>query len=135
MSDEMKSHVRLEAGTERSFGIVFAVVFALIGLYPLLVGGGVRIWALLVAALFLSLSLFFPTVLAVPNRLWFKFGMLLGAVVAPLVMALVFFLAVLPTGLIMRLLGKDLLRQRIDRSASSYWIPRDTPVGTMRNQF
>ena len=67
--------------------------------------------------------------------MWFQFGLLLGKIVTPIIMLLVFFLTVLPTGLIMRLLGKDLLNQKIDRSSPSYWIKRDDPAGSMRNQF
>jgi len=135
MTSELESHVTLQAGTEKNFGVVFAVVFGLVGLFPLLTTGGVRVWALLIAAIFLALAYIKPEVLVVPNRWWFKFGLLLGAIVAPLVMALVFFVAVLPTGLIVRLSGKDLLRQKIDPSAKSYWITRDQPPGTMKDQF
>jgi len=74
-------------------------------------------------------------VLELPNKLWFKFGMLLGSIIAPVVMALVYFITVVPTGLIMRLLGKDLLKQKLDKNAKSYWIKRSEPIGSMKNQF
>ena len=76
-----------------------------------------------------------PKTLILPNKLWFKFGMLLGSFVAPIVMALVYFATVLPTGLIMRLLGKDLLKKRLDKNAKTYWIERSEPMGSMKNQF
>jgi len=76
-----------------------------------------------------------PQVLSLPNKLWFMFGTLLGSIVAPIVMALVYFITVLPIGLIMRLLGKDLLKQKLDKNAKSYWIERDEPIGPMKNQF
>jgi hypothetical protein len=102
-------------------------VFALIGLVPLLLGHGLRIWALVVAAVFLAAAYLAPRLLAPLNRLWFKFGLLLHHIVNPIVMALIFFGAVLPTALMVRLFGKDLLRLKRDASAKSYWIERDPP--------
>jgi len=83
----------------------------------------------------LLLAFVAPKVLTRPNRLWFKFGILLGSVIAPVVMTLVYFATVLPIGLIMRLLGKDLLKQKLDKNAKSYWIERKEPMGSMKNQF
>jgi predicted membrane metal-binding protein len=132
---ERNSHIEIQVGSERSFGLVFAFVFALIGLYPLLKDGDVHLWALVLSAVFGLLGIFAPRVLAIPNRLWFKLGMLLGAIVAPIVMALVYLLTVLPIGLCFRLLGKDLLNRKLDRDAKSYWIEREQPVGSMKDQF
>lgn len=120
---------------EKSFGVVFSIVFLIVALYPLVNSEEFRIWALIVSTVFLLLAFVVPQVLALPNKLWFKFGMLLGSIIAPIVMAIVYFLTVLPTGLIMRLLGKDLLKQKIDKNAKSYWIKRDEPMGSMKNQF
>lgn len=122
-------------GSEKGFGIIFAIVFSVIGLYPLLAGEGVRLWSLVVALVFFVLAYLAPKTLSVPNKLWFKLGMALGAIVAPIVMALVYIIAVTPTGLIVRLCGKDLLRQKLDKNAKSYWIERDQPVGSMKDQF
>lgn len=122
-------------GSNKSFGIVFAIVFLIVALYPLLNSEGLRIWALIVSAVFLLLVFIAPKTLSLPNRLWFKFGMILGSIIAPIVMALVYFITVLPTGLIMRLLGKDLLKQKLDKNAKSYWIERTEPMGSMKNQF
>ena len=94
-----------------------------------------RLWALIASVAFLLLAFIAPKTLAIPNKLWFKFGILLGSIIAPIVMALIYFLTVLPIGLIMRLLGKDLLRQKIDKNAKSYWIGRREPMGSMKNQF
>ena len=132
---EFKSHIGVKTGSERSFGVVFAIVFALIGLYPLLDGGGIRLWAIVVAVALLALAFLAPKTLSLPNRLWFRLGMALGAIVAPIVMILVYVVAVVPVGLVMRLVGKDPLRQKLDTKAKSYWIAREQPVGTMRNQF
>ena len=135
--DDLKGHVEVEVGSERGFGLVFATVFAIIALWPLLSGGGVRFWSLAIGGIFLVAAFAFPQVLRPLNRLWFKFGMLLGAIIAPIVMALMFFLVITPIGLILRLFGKDLLRQRLDGDEQSYWIMRDDTAGsgTMRDQF
>jgi hypothetical protein len=119
----------------KSFGIVFSIVFLIVALYPLISSEGLHIWALTVSAIFLLLAYVAPKVLSIPNKLWFKFGVLLGSIIAPLVMALVYFVTVLPTGLIMRLLGKDLLKLNLDKNAKSYWIERKEPIGSMKNQF
>ena len=81
------------------------------------------------------LSYLAPKKLSVPNKLWFKLGLALGAVVAPVIMALVYFTTVVPIGLIMRLMGKDMLRQKLDKNIKSYWINRDQPMRPMKNQF
>jgi hypothetical protein len=121
--------------TEKSFGIVFSIVFLIVALYPLIDSEGLRIWALIISAIFLLLAFIAPNTLSLPSKLWFKIGILLGSIIAPIVMAFVYFLTVLPTGLIMRLLGKDLLKQKLDKNAKSYWIKRSEPMGSMKNQF
>jgi len=132
---ESTGHIPTEQSSPKSFGIVFSIVFLIVALYPLANSEDLRIWALIVSAIFLLLAFVAPNVLSLPNKLWFKFGILLGSIIAPIVMALVYFLTVLPMGLVMRLLGKDLLRQKIDKNAKSYWIDRTEPVGSMKNQF
>ena len=132
---EFDQHIGTEASSEKSFGVVFAAVFILIALYPLLDGGDPHLWAVGIALLFVVAAYLTPSLLAQPNRLWFKLGMALGAVVAPIVMGLVYFTTVVPVGLIMRLMGKDLLQKKMDADAKSYWIERKQPVGTMKNQF
>lgn len=128
----------VKAGSERAFGLVFAAVFILVGLWPLISAGGVRVWALAVAALFAAAAVFAPGILKPLNRVWFLFGKLLHAIVNPLVMALLFFVTVTPIALLMRVAGKDPLRLKFDRAAKSYWIER-TPPGpepdSMRRQF
>lgn len=129
-------HHTEKVGSERSFGLVFAVVFGVIGLWPLIGGHSVRIWSLAIAAVFLVLAFARPAVLRPLNLLWFRFGLLLGRIVAPIVMALIFYVAVVPTGLIMKLLGKDILRLRFDRDVETYWIARENgPESSMKNQF
>lgn len=128
----------VRGSSDRSFGVVFTVVFALIGLFPLLGGGELRLWALGVAGAFLLAALVVPRVLAPLNRLWFRFGMLLHRVVSPLVMGIVYFAVFTPLGALMRALGKRPLALSFDRSAESYWIVRESaepPSETMKRQF
>jgi len=132
---EKSSHIAIEQSSEKSFGIVFSIVFLIVALYPLINSEGLRIWALVASIIFFFLAFIAPKVLVFPNKIWFKFGLLLGSIVAPIVMAFVYFFTVLPTGLIMRLLGKDLLKQKLDKNAKSYWIERKEPMGSMKNQF
>ena len=136
--NEGRSNTEIVMGSERSFGIVFAVVFGLIGLFPLWSGGDVRLWALAIALILVFTAYAFPQVLRVPNRLWFRFGMLLNRVMSPVVMGIIFFGTVTPTGLIMRARGKDLLRERLEPGAESYWItpdPEHHRTSSMRRQF
>lgn len=131
-----KSDVKI--GSERAFGFVFAVVFVLIGLWPLLYANSPRWWALGIALGFLLVALIYPKVLRPLNRLWFLFGLLLHSVVNPLVMGLLFYTTVTPTGLLMRAMGKDPLRLKIDPASKTYWIHRDPPGPTaesLKNQF
>ena len=140
----MDTHERLAQdetvaiGSDRGFGIVFAVVFTAIGLLPLIRGEPPRGWSLAIAGAFLAVTLVKPAWLAPLNTLWFRFGLLLQRVVHPIVLAVIYFAVVTPTGLIMRALGKDPLRLRFDPDATSYWIPRDPPgpePESMKNQF
>ena len=88
---EQKRHITVKTGSEKSFGIVFAIVFLLIGIYPLIDGSEIRFWSLIIALIFFMLAYVAPQYLSVPNKLWFKLGFLLGAVVSPIVMALVYY--------------------------------------------
>lgn len=138
------SHERLTAeedvrvGSNRSFGITFAVVFALIGLFPLVHGGDIRLWALACSAIFAGIAFIWPAVLAPLNRLWFRFGMLLHKIVNPLVLGLMFFVIITPLALFIRLFGGKLMALDFDKSQSSYWIRRSPPgpeAESIRNQF
>lgn len=134
MSDH-QANVDVEIGSERGFGFVFTAVFLIIALWPLWGGGSVRWIPLVIAGAILAATFLAPQVLTKPNRLWFKFGMLLGAIVAPIVMFLVFITTFVPFGLVARLLGKDLLSEKLDSSAESYWVVRKDQPGSMKQQF
>ena len=135
---ELTGNTEVKMGSERSFGIVFAIVFLLIALFPLLGDGGVRLWSAGVAAVFGGLAFLAPELLAPLNTLWFKFGMLLSKIMSPIVMGILFFVTVTPTGLFMRARGKDLLRQKLDPDAETYWIevdPEQAALTSMKKQF
>ena len=124
----------VKISSNRSFGIVFFSVFLLIALYPLMFSGEVRLWSLIISFTFLVLGLLNSTILYPLNKLWFKFGIFLGKLISPLIMGLIFFLVVTPIGLIMRLLGKDVLNLKYNKN-KSYWIKKNGPKSKMKNQF
>lgn len=117
----------IQGSSNRSFGFVFAVVFALIGLFPLISGGGLRLWSIAIAVGFLIVALVVPAALAPLNRFWLRFGLLLHKIVNPIVLGIMFFLVITPMGVLMRLFGKDLLKLRYDPNAASYWVGRAPP--------
>ena len=124
----------IKIGSNRGFGIVFFVVFLLIAIYPLLKGSDLRIWSLIISFIFLVLGLTKSNLLTPLNKLWFKFGLFLGKIISPLIMGFIFFAVVTPIGIIMRLLGKDLLNLKYNKK-KSYWIEKTGPKSKMKNQF
>lgn len=128
----------VEGSSNRSFGLVFAVVFAAIGFIPLFFGAKPRTWGLVLGVVFLAAAFILPGALAPLNRLWLRFGLLLHKVVSPLVLGIMFFLVVTPIGLLMRATGKDPLRLKFERQSKSYWIDRRPPgpsPESLKNQF
>tara|TARA_B100000886_G_C20240766_1_gene414518 strand:- start:61 stop:444 length:384 start_codon:yes stop_codon:yes gene_type:complete len=124
----------IKISSNRSFGIVFFIVFFLISTYPILNGDQIRIWSLIISLLFLILGLLNSGILFPLNKIWFRFGILLGKIISPLVMGLIFFIVVTPIGLLMRLLNKDLLKLKFNNQ-KSYWIEKSEPKSKMKNQF
>lgn len=128
----------VQDASNRSFGIVFAAVFAIVGLWPLMAGSAPRLWALGCAAAMLAIALIAPGWLAMPNRAWTRLGRLLGRILNPVVIAILFYVVIAPFGILMRLVRRDPLRLRFDRDAASYWIDRE-PAGpdpaSMKDQF
>ena len=124
----------LKIGSNRSFGIVFFVVFLIIALWPLLNSENVRTWSLVISMIFFFLGIFNSKLLTPLNKLWMKFGLLLGKIVSPVVMTIIFFGVVTPTGLIMRIFGKDILKLNKNNN-DSYWENRDNSNNDMNNQF
>ena len=124
----------IKIGSNRSFGIVFSIVFLLIAIYPIINNDELRIWSLIIAIIFLVLGLINSKVLTPLNKLWFKFGILLGKIVSPIIMGVIFFMVVTPIALIMRIIGKDLLNLKFNKD-KSYWIEKTGPKSKMKNQF
>ena len=124
----------VKIGSNRSFGIVFFIVFLIIALYPLLNSGEIRIWSIIVSLVFLLLGLINSKILSPLNKLWFKFGIFLGKIISPLVMGIIFFLVVTPIGILMKIFKKDLLNLNYNNN-KTYWIEKSEPKSKMKNQF
>ena len=121
--------------SNRSFGLMFFVVFLIVALWPLNSGENLRLGSLVISIVFFILGIFNSRLLSPFNKLWFKFGIFLGSIISPIVMAVIYFIVVTPTGMFVRLLGKDLLRTRETLDVSTYWIKPDKRQSTMKNQF
>ena len=124
----------IKIGSNRNFGVVFFVVFLLIGLWPILKGNEIRIWSIVISLIFLILGILNSKILTPFNKVWFRFGIFLGNFISPIIMGIVFFLVVTPTGLIMKLFRKDLINLRKNNS-STYWIEKKDIKSSMKNQF
>tara|TARA_Y100000816_G_scaffold241890_1_gene188876 strand:- start:73 stop:462 length:390 start_codon:yes stop_codon:yes gene_type:complete len=124
----------IKIGSNKSFGILFAIVFILIALWPLIKGNEIRLWSLIISIIFLTLGLVNSKILTPLNKLWFKLGIFLGNFIAPIIMGIIFFFVVTPTGIIMKLLGKDLIKLK-KNNENSYWIKKNDIKTSMKNQF
>ncbi|MGH8570378.1 MAG: SxtJ family membrane protein, partial [Gammaproteobacteria bacterium] len=136
--ENLQRDQHVEGSSDRAFGLVFGGVFVVIACWPLFDGEPPRWWAFGVAAVLAMIAALRPALLAVPNRLWIKLGLLLGRVVSPIALGVLFYGVVAPLGVVMRLTGTDPLRLKLDPSADSYWIPREPPgppPDSLRNQF
>ena len=130
----MKKNKEIKLPSNKSFGMVFFVVFLIGSFYPLINSDSIRIWSMVISMFFLVLGLLNSRILTPLNKLWFKFGILLGKIVSPFILGIIFFLVVTPVGLIMRILGKDVLNLKYNNS-KSYWIEQKGPKSKMKNQF
>ena len=125
----------IKISSNKSFGFVFFVIFIVIALWPLLNEGNIRIWSLILSLVFLILGLLNSKILTPLNKLWIRFGILLGTIVSPVVMGIIYFGVVTPIGIIMRLFHKDILNLKIDKNKNTYWILKDKIKSKMKNQF
>ena len=123
----------VKIGSNKSFGIVFFIVFLIISFYPLINQENIRVWSLIISLIFLILGLLNSKILNPFNKLWFKFGMILGRIISPIIMSIIF-LVVTPIALIMKLLKKDLLNLKFNKT-NTYWIEKSGPKSKMKNQF
>ena len=130
----MSEYNDIKISSNRSFGVVFFIVFLLIALYPLLNNNEVRLWSLIISVIFLILGILNSKILSPLNKIWFKFGLLLGKIISPIIMGIIFFSVVTPIGFIMKLLGKDLINLKFNNQ-KSYWIEKSGPKSKMKNQF
>tara|TARA_Y100001970_G_scaffold144712_1_gene177750 strand:- start:2381 stop:2767 length:387 start_codon:yes stop_codon:yes gene_type:complete len=121
--------------SNKSFGILFFVVFILIALYPIIKDGNIRIWSIILAFIFLILGLLDSKLLTPLNKAWIKLGIILGNFISPIVLGIIFFFVVFPTGILIRLFKKNYIGIKYDKSLSSYWIKKNKQQSTMRNQF
>ena len=136
--EDLSREQQVEGSSDRSFGLVFAGVFLVVACWPLFHRELPRWWTLGIAVVFAIIAIWKPALLAVPNRLWTKLGVLLGKVVSPIALGILFYGVITPIGAVMRLAGKDALRLKLDSGADSYWIPRKPPgppPDSMTNQF
>ena len=124
----------IKISSNRSFGIVFFIVFLIVAIYPLINNADLRIWSLIISIIFLILGLINSKFLTPLNKLWFKFGLLLGRLISPIIMGMIFFFVVTPIGLLLRIFGKDVLNLK-KNNAKSYWIKKNGPISKMKNQF
>ena len=131
----MNLNKKHKISSNRSFGLVFFVVFLIVALWPLKNAEDIRLWSLVLSIIFFILGIFNSKLLTPLNKLWFKFGIFLGAIISPIIMGIVYFLVVTPTGVFMRLLGKDLLKTSKVKNTSTYWIKRNKQQSTMKKQF
>ena len=125
---------KIKIGSNKSFGIVFFTVFLIIAIWPLLNGYEIRYWSLIISIVFLLLGILNSKILTPLNKIWFKIGILLGNVISPIIMSIIFFLVVTPTSFIMKILGKDLLNLK-KNTKNSYWIEKQNQNSKMKNQF
>ena len=124
----------VKIGSNKSFGIVFFIVFLIISIYPMLGGDSLRVWSLSISIIFLILGLLNSKILSPLNKFWFKFGIFLGKIISPIIMGIIFFFVVTPIGYLMRLFKKDVLGLKFNGN-KSYWIKKNGPNSKMKNQF
>ena len=131
----MTSNSKIKISSNRNFGLVFFIVFLIVALWPLKNEEDIRLWSLTLSIIFFILGILNSKLLTPLNKLWFRFGILLGSIVSPIVMGIVYFVVVTPVGILMRLLGKDLLKTNKKKNVPTYWMKRDKQHGTMKKQF
>ena len=124
----------IKISSNLNFGIVFFIVFLIIALYPLIFNENIRLWSLIISLVFLILGLINSKILTPLNKIWFKFGIYLGKLISPIIMGIIFFFVVTPTGYVMRFLRKDILNLKYNNN-KSYWIEKNNLKSNMKNQF
>ena len=129
----MENSINIKRKNNITFGILFFIFFLIVGLYPLISNEPIRIWSIIVSLVFLTVTIIKPNLFTFLNKLWIKFGILLGKIISPIVMGLVFFFVVTPIGIFVKIIKKDVMG--LNRGASSYWITREDKIQSMKKQF
>ena len=129
----MENSINIKRKNNITFGILFFIFFLIVGLYPLISNEPIRIWSIIVSLVFLTVTIIKPNLFTFLNKLWIKFGILLGKIMSPIVMGLVFFFVVTPIGIFVKVLKKDVMS--LKRGKFSYWITRDDKIQSMKKQF
>ena len=129
----MKNSINVKSKDNITFGILFFIFFLIFGLYPLKSDEAIRVWSVVLSLVLLIITIIKPNLFTFLNKFWIKLGILLGKIISPIVMGLVFFFVVTPVGILVRVLKKDVMG--LKREASSYWINREYKVQTMKKQF
>ena len=130
---EQKEEIKINKKNNITFGVLFFLFFLIIGLYPLKSDEAIRVWSVVLSLVLLIITIIKPNLFTFLNKLWIKFGILLGKIISPIVMGLVFFFVVTPIGILVRILKKDVMG--LKRGTSSYWINRENKIQTMKKQF
>ncbi len=126
---------RIKPSSEKSFGNLFGFIFLLISLYPMLFGQPFKLWSLIVGFVLFFIANFTPRILIIPNLLWFRLGLFLGKIISPIIIFLVYIITVIPVGLLLKLLGKDILNIKQNDKLNSYWVLRTDKVNSMKDQY
>jgi len=131
----VRKNSTIKMGSDRNFGFTFSLVFLVIAVWPIIFGDKIKNWSLITSIILFFITLIKPTLLNFFNKIWFKFGLMLGGIASPLIMGIIFFFVVTPIGMAMKIFGKDLLRKKIDKKINSYWIKREKILESMKKQF
>lgn len=132
--NDIKQNISIKIGSEKSFGYFFSLIFIIISIYPLINNGQIRLWSIACSTFLLLITFFKPIILRKPNQAWAKFGILLGRIVSPIIMFIIYILGVLPVGLFLKIFRKDILKTKYNDKAQTYWIKKEG-MGSMKNQF
>ena len=133
--NENTSNVKIESSSNKSFGLLFSVIFLIIAIYPLINKGTINYLFIFIAVIIFLISILLPSILTIPNKLWFKFSLILGLLISQIILTLIYLVIVTPTGFFVRLTGKDILNKKINKQLKSYWIKKSESYSSMKNQF
>lgn len=129
------NNIKVKAGTEKNFGLVFGIVFFILSCIPLLYQKNINTYLLFTGIIFFAIAFFKPSLLKLPNILWFKFGIMLSKIVSPIALIIVYAGSIIPMSIIVKIYGKKLLEKKFSKKSSSYWINRENQIEDFNDQF